>query len=566
MSSNKIKNELDRREFMKRLLAGTGFITKFPGEIFLSNMMLHYLQKAHAQAAGLDDGFGDQKFINIGMDGGLPRWYWDGIINPTGSEIVVPNPMIISKFKVSGDNVLGEYGTTQVGKFHMPWVWSSNIPTADGGVVPMSALAENMMILRGINSLVDSHELNKNRHIAPVVGGISLTGLVADKSKAPVPAIHRVNGGGAMFGSEKGIASVDLTGDNPLTSALTPFLPGMNPIELKNSSIENAIDLALNRISEFSGSKNKYLPSTFETRQNAKNLMKKQFGDLRGTYDTIKNKYIKLMNRSFQATGNLSLSQVDDVPLIGSNSNPFEVGEVDYHIGDIQTVTNFNTRITGLAEAFAIAEYMLLEGLSSSANLIIVGFTDAFYEKTINSVTGRVSGPRNMLIFPDAHSCGSHVGLVMFSRYYRALSACLYEFIQQLKKKQTPYGNMFNHTTISITSEFNRTPLNTAKGSDHGWQGCVYSLFSGMVDELTVLGNVRTDDGGRYAGTWGAAGLVSELGNREALLGNAISTISAMTEVKTPTPNDKAFANKVNGKVVPFVKSAKNVSPDDEAA
>lgn len=560
MSDDKKKNELDRREFMKRLLAGTGFITNFPAEIFLSNMMIHFLQKGYAQAAGLDDGLGDMKFVNIAMNGGLARWYWDGVITPNGNDKLITNPMVISKFKISGDSILGEYVTTPVGRYHMPHVWSGNIPTADGSFVPMSSLADNMLIMRGINTLIDSHELNKPRHIAPVVGGTSLTGLVADRAKSPMPAIQS-GGVDHYFGSKKGIANIMMSGANPLNTALSPFLPGTSaPLGLKNNEIENALDLALKKISESSSGKNKYLPSSFEARLNAKNLMKKSFGDLQIIYDDLVIKYRKLISRSFEASGDLSLNGIDNIPLIGSLSNPYVVGEIEYHLGNVQTITDYNTSINNLAESFAVAEYMLTEGLSSSVNLVISEFTNLHYEKTINEVTGKITGSRRVTkLLPDAHASGSFVGLVMYSRYYRAVSACLYEFIQKLKQKQTSHGNMFNQTTISLTSEFNRCPLKTGKGSDHGWDGSVYSVFSGMIDELTIIGNVKLNVPGHYTGTWGAAAPVSELGEREALLGNAISTIASMTEVPTPTPNDMAFVVKVNGKIRPIVKSVKNI-------
>ena len=558
MSSDKKKFELDRRTLLKNILLGTGVVSSAPFDMFLTNMMVNLLQSGTAHAAGEEAAFQDIKFISLVMAGGAPRYYWDLPVQPNGDDALVFNPMVVNKFVNNGSTIKAEYATTKVGDYYMPHVWSGNIATT-AGVVPMSALGQNMMIMRGIDLQIDSHPIDRERQIAPVPGGISITGLVADHATTPIPAVGR-NGGGNFYRGEKGIAYVELAGTNPLTSALSPFSPLSSMKTINNGSVESAIDAALMRMSARSADKSKFLPSTFATRFNAKKMMMKSFGNLQANYNSLVAKYRALISRSFEAKDSLSLAGVDDMAIPALGTNPFRVLEAEYLTGsDIRTLTDAMTGITNLAEGMAIAEFMVTQGLSSSVNIQSDSFTNVFYQSVYNKTskvtrTG-VRGNHSM----DVHFTGSHAGTIIFSRYYRAVSACLYELIAQLKSVQAGYGqNLFDRTVLSVTSEFNRIPRTDGSGADHGWQGSNFTVLSGMIDNLTVVGNVKTDVDAR--GTWGLAGPMEELNGREAIIGNASSTVSALLEVKTPTPNDQAFAYKDNGKMKLAIKSLKNVA------
>ncbi|WPU66117.1 hypothetical protein [Peredibacter starrii] len=556
--SDKKKFELDRRTLLKNILLGTGVVSSAPFDMFLTNMMVNLLQSGTAHAAGEEAAFQDFKFISLVMAGGAPRYYWDLPVQPNGDDQIVSNPMVVNKFVNNGSTINATYATTKVGDYYMPHVWSGNIATT-AGVVPMSQLGQNMMIMRGIDLQIDSHPIDRERQIAPVPGGISLTGLVADHATTPIPAVGR-NGGGNFYRGEKGIAYVELAGTNPLTSALAPFSPLSSMKTINNGSVESAIDAALKRMSATSADKSKFLPSTFATRFNAKKMMMKSFGNLQLNYNNLVAKYRSLISRAFEAKDSLSLAGVDDMAIPGLGTSPYRVLEAEYLTStDIRTMTDAMTGITNLAEGMAIAEFMVTQGLSSSVNIQADNFSNVLYQSVYNMTTKvtrtNVRGAHTM----DVHFTGSHAGTILFSRYYRAVSACLYELIAQLKSVQVGYGqNLFDRTVLSVTSEFNRIPRTDGSGADHGWQGSNFTVLSGMIDNLTVVGNVKTNEGSR--GTWGLAGPMEELNGREAIIGNASSTVSAMLEVKTPTPNDQAFAYKENGKVKLAIKSLKNVA------
>ncbi len=539
MSENK-KNEIDRRAFLQRLMTGVGAFSIFPGDIFLNNILMQFLQKGHAQAAGQGDGLGDMKLINLSIGGGISRWYWDSILTPNGSsDVFVPNPMVITRFRAQGDQVVGEYATTRVGSYNLPWTWAAQIPTADGGSVPMTSLAHNMLSLRGINTLIDSHGINRQRHVALFPGGTSITGLLADKAKTPIPVVHS-GVDTSYYGSQKGTGLVSVGGGNPFSTALAPFLPTNNITGIKSTQVEDAIDLALAKMNAASVDKHKYLPSTYQARANAKTLMRRQFGNLQQSYSTLVNKYTNLMRRSSSKTDSaLILAGVDDLSIPVSRTAPFNIGgNGNFYSAstDAQNFVGETAVVGGMANAMAVAEFMIKENLSSA-------FTFGLGGLVANN---------------DAHEVGSHLALLNFSRYYRAFSAALYEFIQQMKAISTPHGNMFNQTAIAVTSEFNRNPRSSGTGADHGWRGANYTVFSGMVNQLTVLGNVRSDSSNNYLGTWGLSAPMSELGGREAILGNCLSTISAMVDVKTPMPNDRSFVRKQNGSIVPVMTSCQN--------
>ena len=79
-----------------------------------------------------------------------------------------------------------------------------------------------------------------------------------------------------------------------------------------------------------------------------------------------------------------------------------------------------------------------------------------------------------------------------------------------------------------------------------------------MINDPIVMGNIQTWTTGDAKGTWGVGAPMSEISNREAGIGNAISTVATLLDIPTPTPNDPSFVQKVNGKAVAAIKTIKN--------
>lgn len=558
------KNELDRRSFMKSLMLGTGALASTPFDIYLSNMMIHFLGQGYAHAADDVQSFADNKLIHFSMAGGCSRWYWDLPLRPNGDDVMGnDNKMLITKFTSNNGAITGgSYETTQIGSYHMPYLWSGLIPVVGGGSVPMSQLAENMLILRGINLQIDSHDLDRTKQMVPVAG-TSMLGMVADEAKTPIPAAS-YNAGNGYYFSKKGIGNVNTyTGNaNPIKTALDPFIISGTIKSVNDSSMESAIDKALLSLSQRSGGKNKFLPTTYEQRLNAKKMMQKGFTNLDGEFTSLRNKYATLIGRSF-GDPTVFLSGVDDSGLASdTNSRLFNIsinGDIRYTGSDIRSLTDTSTTIYALASGMAVAEYMITNGLSSSVNVVTSDYQNVKIDSgfqindTSSIITNRVFGATL-----DTHETGAYTALIMQSRYSRAYSACLYELISQLKNVRVGSGSLFDKTAIAVTSEFNRRARTDGSGADHGWDGSNFTIYSGQVPSLTVLGNIENIKTGGHTGMWGRASGVDEIGGREALIGNVSSTLSTILDLKSPTPNDMSFVYRSGNKILPFFKRPKN--------
>ena len=553
MSSEKKNFELDRRSLLKNILVGTGLGTSGLMNTFLTNMMINFMQKGTAQAAEADPAFEDFKFISFVMAGGLPRHYWDLPLKPLGTEKMVFNPMVVTNFRPDGTSF---YSTTKVGNYNFPNIWNCNIPIVGGGSVSMKSIASNMLTMRGVDMQIDDHFLDRYRQMTPVDGGLSLSGMVADAASTPMPAVG-INGGNKYYNSAKGISYLNLNGNDPLKKAMTPFAPIPNMLSHDNGSIEAAIDQAMLKLAASAQNKGKYIPTTFASRFNARKMMVKQFGDLSAQYKTLVSKYRGLISRSFAPSADLKLAGVDDMNISG-NSGIKQGIHVGFFSGnDLLSLTNSNTGIEQLAEGMAIAEFMIINGLSSSVNIETANITNVYIQQL--SDNGQVvSGNYSMTVDADVHDIGGDIDLVIFTGYYRALSACINELIKKLKEKKLGAGNLFDKTVIAITSEFNRNPRMDGSGCDHGFEGSNYTVFSGMVEELSVAGNIKVNDGNRL-GTWGVAAGMPELGGRVAIIGNAASTVANMLELKSPTPNDASYTFKENGKAKLKIKSLQSI-------
>jgi len=205
---------------------------------------------------------------------------------------------------------------------------------------------------------------------------------------------------------------------------------------------------------------------------------------------------------------------------------------------DARALVSDNSSVSNLAESFAIAEYLLMNDLSSSIHLS-VGEPSGPHPKT--GVMTRF----NM----DMHGQGRGSALVISAFYYRSLAACLHEFTNVLKNKALAGGqNLFDETVIHLCSEFSRSPRSAGEGSDHGWGANVTSLISGAINTPFVAGNIYTtpnnetfrDDysNATYGGTWGLGAPV-KVDNGDNILhaGYAASAVAAALRVESPNSN-----------------------------
>ncbi len=579
------QSELDRRNFLKRLMVGTGAIATCPFEIYLTNMVLHYLQKGYALAAGDEQSFSETNLIHFSMEGGVARWYWDLPLTPNGNDTLgTDNKMLITKYLTNNGLITGgEYSTFKIGDYYMPHVWSGLMATSDGGSAPMSELAKNMLIMRGINLQIDSHAINRYKQVAPI-SGKSLLGSVADNAKTPIPAMS-YNSQSNYYYSEKGVPNVLVSQLSqlfePLKTVLSPFTSTGNLTSVHNNTISSAIDRALAFLSQSSNDKHKFLPTTYQQRLDAKKMLNRGFTGFAATFTQLCTKYQTLINRSY-GDSSLHLEGVEDIAINGGGDSKLESFEswVDdnpllfrFDGDDLRTLTDIKSSIAYLPQGMAVAEYMIMNGLSSAINIQTLGHQSVIVDpanlKLINAErrdTGGLFSTKNNLnrgsVRIDQHEMGAYVSLMLNTRYARAYSSCLYELINKLKSVSVSSGGtLFDRTAIAVTTDFNRSARADGSGSDHGWSGSSYTVYSGQIENLTIVGNIsnrNTPSSPIHNGMWGDAAGVDEFGGRIPLIGNAASTLATILNLKSPTPNDQSFLYRDGNKLKTVVGKPTN--------
>jgi hypothetical protein len=368
-----------------------------------------------------------------------------------------------------------------------------------------------------------------------------------------------------FYKSGKGIPIEYLPSSRPLTRLFTPFDLMTTILESNSAGVGEAMDLALEAMKKQAGDRHRMFPNSYVQRQNAKRLMKLDYSQLATVYTALVNKYQSLLSRSFGESG-LRLAGVDDLPIAGINQvNQFKTeiaGTFGYYTGsDITTLLGSGSNIEYLAPGFAVSEFMMTGGsmfqqdFSSFSNIVLGA---AFHgARDVDSAGGTT------LISVDAHQSGAYVQLVSFSRYFRGLSSCLYELVEQLKARATPDGkNLFDKTVITLTSEFARDAWDDGSGADHGPAGSNYTVLSGQLANTMVVGNIKVESSQvlRKRNSWGEAAGLETLSGQTAGFGNAISTVASMLGIPSPSANNPPLVTRnASGGWVSSVGAPRNV-------
>lgn len=552
MSDKKLCN-LSRRKALGVLGAcGAMPFLQDPIEVLVNGLIEGLIVDAQAATAGMPP----RKYVYIALNGGPARWVFDNPLQPyAGTLAVNPAPQVKTRVNASGRL---EYATTSVTRagvtLQMPWLWTARIPTADGGTVPMVELLDNMLMIRGVNLLIDGHGPNAQKQLRPVPSGGSLNGLVADASDAPLPAVGMPGGSISAFKSKKGVG-LAYSGDlyatsDPLRVLLGPFNRGTDvPAEYlgRRQAMEVAVNRALAKLGEYAQSGAPGAENLVQLRSKAEALIKQGIGDVRAEYVRLLNKYQALISRCAAAAQLSDPANPMTIPGVTDRVTPHSglnvVGGITPQSGmhdrilrntDLRTLISPATD-TGLAAGFAVTEYLLLNGLTSTTVFGSSGTQDVYFENSSSRDTPTViDPPRSGIITFDEHYVGSYVSFFVNSFFYRATAACIRELITQLKAK-----NLFNETVIQLGGEFGRNPRSNESGSDHGWMADSTSLFSGAINRPMVLGNTRIEGAEHGAGSWGRAAKVKVDGSEQELtIGHKTSTICHLLRVKPILTNN----------------------------
>jgi hypothetical protein len=552
--SKKEKETVSRRDLLKGLGAVCGMSLL---QDRMTNQIVNSFISSAQAAPGDLSGF---RYINFTTPGGIPRWYFDLPIAPNGNDSFVANKQVITKMRMDNGKAVGEYAHTKMGNFFLPLMWSYPIPLSGGGTGTLKELAYSGLFIRGVDQGLDGHEFNLLRQNSPVPGGMTYSGLFADTGETPIPVANNA----AFFEhrSAKNKANIPF----PYRSDLKVMSSSFNSFKTTNPKsfsrrdmAERTIEAAVKSIQKTQGASSPYMGAIKSNRDNAMDLLMSDFATIDTEYAALFNKYQALILAALK----IELPGVTDNPIYATAADPrFNIFIPPFTLnlqatdktGDIRSGFENIMPSPAFAHAFALAEFLITKNLSTSviANLGFWNNFDIINYNFINAATGKfelqsVSSLRS--IGTDAHNTGTFPSLIQFVRHYHCYATCLHELMSVLKAKK-----LYDQTLIHTTTDFNRIPRTNGSGSDHGYNGCATSVFSGRITQPIVTGNIA--QGANSVGTWGAAAANSSLGDRKINLGNVASTICSIFELPSPAKNDSSL--------VALSTDKKVLSPNDK--
>lgn len=548
-----MKPPFDRRDFLKTA-AGFG------GWTVLNSLIGGRLSQAWAQSQSTDP----RTYVHLYLGGGFSAQYLYLLLDPYPNQSVMLNQWCGNNW-VSGAMAHTTTSLTAGGEtLKMPHLWSKTIPRAvarGGGTVSMSVLLENSMFLQGIREPLNSHDFGAIWTARGELSGLSLHGMVGDKSnlvEIPLPVI--LAGAGysitSNFSSKKSTMKQTYLGSNSSENPLTRLLgsvqgtPAMRAMLDRKSQFQSVHDEALAAIAnDLRRVSPQGTDAILATAAGAKNLIYRDFGDLISEFNTIKAKYDYLIARCRDMT------EVFSSPISPPASSPTNrLRDLDgsrrfVPNADLRTLIGSQTTPRDLANSFALAEYMVRENLTKAIT-VACGAVDNL------QVDGAATPPAMHF---DQHATGAPVALVMNTFVARCVAACLYEFQLQLRD----FGKA-NDTFININSEFHRSPRSDGSGSDHGWDAqCTWGL-SDAIRRPFCIGNIQLNSAltpgyEGYAGSWGRAMRVQHEGSPNTYLDprHYASTICAVLRVPSTTPNAIGVVTESSSGIVEIIERTK---------
>ena len=372
------------------------------------------------------------------------------------------------------------------------------VPDAVGGLRPLDSLLDNLLAIRGIDVPSPGHPLAQTLSFRPTGAEYSVTGLTAEAGSGfPIKAIN-MTCPGYEFACRKPMTptKMALNGANTGTALLSPFMSSASATFLtRRDQLKVSIDAAMVALRDYALSQHPGSVVIEGAQADAAEVMGQRAQALLSKWNVIYPKYVTIMKAALQ---NVVIPGLTDKPYGATRpSNAAELASLYkfYQTVNINTPVDLrdmftaNTIVNGLAESFTVAELALTENLCNSICT------------PIGSVSGLSINGGSMSHVLDEHFTAAFSALIINSKMYVAIGACMLELVQVLKD-----ANMFNDVVIQLGGEFNRSPENDGSSSNHGYQGGSTSIFSGMVSGATVVGNILNNAPHTSAiGTWGWA-------------------------------------------------------------
>ncbi len=540
--------EVSRRDLLRLLGMGAG------GSVLSSPLMMiaeSVIQSSFLRTAAHAQNVKPRKYVYIQMAGAPPRWAYDLFLTPYESGYT-EHPHLGTRF-AGGSTYTGvDYQTINKNGIQVPPMWGFSVPSRGGGTRPMADLLRNLLHVRGVNMLDPGHATCRAFHFQALAANASVTALTADASSAPLKAIN-LGCDDYRFTSRANRNFVLLAradSRNLLDVLLSPFISkASSDFVSKANMIGSAINQATASLNTFARSRHPAALQTINAQADANAMLDRNFGNLAVQWTALVNKYEDLIKRSLSTT-DVFPGFTDKVVGASSGRGAEYVYFRPVTLPDLKNMIQPTTVVRYMAEHFAVAEYVLLNGISESVSISPAGLN------LLNSGSTQFGQ-----IF-DEHYGGVMPSLIINFYFYRAFSACLLEFIERLKE-----ARIFDNTVVNVGGDFNRAPSLDGSGSEHATRAASIAIYSGIIKGPMVLGNIlKSSASTLYPGTWGAAA-GNKIANSNSMFqngghlnpGNLNATLAVLLGVP---PALQAFGPIVkldNTGVVPLIERARQV-------
>jgi hypothetical protein len=508
------------------------------------------------------------KYIHFTMRGGPPRWCMDLPLRPKGNDLFVPggNGTLNASFGTDlqrvGNFLQPVYSTYRdpVSGWHLPPVWGMS-PAG----VNFADLLSHTAFIRGIDTQFNSHGLGNAAQVAPVLGGPSVSGVVADKSRSPIAAVQNTSEAAFYFRSRSGTAPISVLPPhtNPIAKLLSAFRPTVPTPSFNGPAWNQAIDQALDHIDAWmkAGGRNpasvrRSVNDAFDLVENGSFRLQEQWPAtvaryntlLRSGLDSLSGQRLGIFAGNASIPGGKGLTGARQSAYV-SGLNAGSAGFFHSSLTDLRDIISDATTVPEMAEGFALAEILFTKQLTS---VMVFNMT------WLSGLRFSDGGPTTGINGHDQHYFGCNLSTYTNTLWSRALFACTTELIGALKR-----ASMFDDTVIHIASEFNRGPRSDGSGSDHGPAGSNSTLISGKIHKTQVLGNIKAQglDIPTYASTWGVASPYHFPGGESRVImpKDVAMTITSMLDASPVTANGYNLLAPENGNGwVAKVKEARN--------
>lgn len=458
------------------------------------------------------------KYIYMPFPGAPPRWVFDQFLKLSPTDTINPSIMASTIYTSSGGSYQGAaYQTIDYKGMPVPPLWGTQVYTASGGKRMLSDLLDCMITFRGYGTGVDGHTANAAKQTNPISSIGSVSGHMADHSATLFKAIQFPNAGGfsgynSIIGT--GLTALAYTGrQDYATQVLAAFgsrgeTAALNALRGRYSDY---ISDAQNILRGLASVDHPDFQPTSDDQRNALVKIKLGVQNIDQVWSGLFNKYLSIAENTFR---DRTVPGFTDQPIpvgqdTGANETLWSL-QTDFGVlyptpgQDIRDWAN-QMDLSLIASTFALAEFVITNDLSSSYEMYldyIHGLTGSFIRDTNGPFASPVSKTTSFVV--DQHQTGIMASLFPTACLFRAVGGCILELIESLKAK-----NLFSSTVLHLGQDFGRLPRNTGGGSDHGFDGMISSIFTGLQSGgPKVIGNILSEgsNGGApsgYSGTFG---------------------------------------------------------------